>query len=162
LQPGDVVVSGGKTYIIFADEVRQGGSCAWIGRNPGNIRSGDKYGAIAGKQHKCGSSGMFAIFPDEATGMDAIKKVLKAYGHITVKKAMAKYAPAGDGANDPDAYAKSVAKRMKVTVETYVDTLSDSQLDTFAEAIKTVEGWIVGNAFTRKDPKLPEEIRKRL
>lgn len=156
------MVSGGKTYIIFADEVRQGGSCAWIGRNPGNIRFGDKYGAIAGKQHKCGSSGMFAIFPDEATGMAAIPKVLKDFGHVTVKQAMGRYAPKGDGSNDPEAYARSVARKMKVTVDTYVDTLSDAQLETFAEAIKTVEGWIVGNAFTKKDPKLPEDIRRRL
>ena len=94
--------------------------------------------------------------------MAAIKGVLKDYGHITVKQAMAKYAPAGDGANDPDAYARSVARRMKVTIDTYIDTLSASQLDTFAEAIKTVEGWIVGTAFKRKDPKIPEEIRRRL
>jgi hypothetical protein len=87
--------------------------------------------------------------------------VITGYGHIKVKAAMAKYAPASDG-NDPDAYAKSVAKKMGVTVDDYVDTLTGDQLNTFAEAVKTVEGWNPGNAFKRDDPKLPEEIRSRL
>lgn len=161
LQPGDAVVVGGKSYLIFADEVREGGTCAWRGRNPGNIRWGEKYGAIKGKQHKCGSSGKFAVFPDETTGLAAIVKVLKGYGHISVKDAMAKYAPASDG-NDPDAYAQSVAKKMGVTVETFVDALDSSQLDKFAEGVKTFEGWKAGTAYKRDDSKLPEEIRQRL
>ena len=161
LQPGDVVSIGGKNYIIFDDEVREGGSCAWRGRNPGNIRSGGKYGAIAGKKHKCGKSGEFAIFPDEATGLAAITQVVKGYGHVTVKAAMAKYAPASDG-NDPVAYAKSVAKKMGVSVDDYVDALTEDQLNKFAEGIKTFEGWKEGTSFKRDDPKLPEEIRSRL
>jgi hypothetical protein len=162
LNPGDVIASGGKTYIIFADEVRQGGSCSWVARNPGNIRNGDGVGALAGKQHPCGSSGMFAIFPDEATGFAAISRVLRGYGHITVQKAMEKYAPAGDGSNDPNAYARNVASRMGVTVGTFLDTLNDSQLETFATAVKGVEGWITGKAFARDDASLPQDIRSRL
>jgi hypothetical protein len=162
LTPGDVATAGGKTYIIFKDQVRQGGSCSWIARNPGNIRNGDSMGAISGKKHKCGSSGMFAIFPDEASGFAAISKVLKAYGHITVLAAMNKYAPSGDGGNDPKAYAQKVAKSMGVTVDSFVDKLSSSQLNTFATAIKNTEGWIPGKAYSLSDASLPQEIKDRL
>jgi hypothetical protein len=135
LVPGDTVTVDGKTYIIFSDEVRQGGSCSWRARNPGNIRFGDSLGAISGKKHKCGSSGSFAIFPTEAAGLAAIPKVLKAYGHVTVLDAMKKYAPASDG-NDPKAYAKQVAKSMGAKIEDFVDDLSSSQLSKFAASVK--------------------------
>lgn len=51
---------------------------------------------------------------------------------------------------------------MKVTVDTFVDELTNSQLDTFADAVKVFEGWKAGAVFKRDDPKLPEEIRNRL
>jgi len=161
LQPGDALAVSGKSYVIFADEVREGGTCAWRGRNPGNIRLGEKYSAIKGKQHKCGSSGKFAVFPSEATGLKAIVKVLENYGHVSITDAMAKYAPASDG-NDPVAYAKTVAKNIGVPPETFVDELDSSQLDKFAEGIKTFEGWKAGTTYKRDDAKLPEEIRNRL
>jgi len=159
--PGREVVAGGKAYIIYTDEVRQGGSVAWRGRNPGNIRNGDSYGAYAGKKLHAGSNGTFAIFPDEATGFAAIKLVLQHYGHITVQAAMNKYAPASDN-NDPKSYAATVAKHMGVTTETYVDTLDDGQLDTFAQAIKQVEGWIEGHTFALDDASLPAEVTKAI
>jgi hypothetical protein len=159
--PGREVVAGGKAYIIYPDEVRQGGSVAWRGRNPGNIRNGDSYGAYAGKKLHAGSNGTFAIFPDEATGFAAIKLVLQHYGHITVQGAMNKYAPASDN-NDPHSYAATVAKQMGVGTDTYVDTLDDGQLDTFAQAIKQVEGWIEGHTFALDDPSLPAEVKKAI
>ena len=157
--PGLEVFAGGKRYIIFTDEVRAGGTISWRARNPGNIRSGDRYGAYPGKKANTKSAGSFAVFPDEATGFEAIKKVLHGYGHITVAKAMNKYAPAGDGANDPDAYARSVAKQMGVAVDAYVDALDDAQMDVFATAIKRVEGWTEGTAFRLDDPSLPAEVQ---
>jgi hypothetical protein len=162
LSPGDSVIVGGNNYVIFEDEIRIGGTVSWHARNPGNIRNGDKYGAYAGKRIHTSSAGSFAIFPDEDTGLAAIAKVLKGYGKITVKQAMNKYAPSGDGANDPDQYARMVAKAMGAEMDTGLDTLSDGQMTKFAEKIKQVEGWKPGTAFKRDDPKVPEEIRKRL
>ncbi|MBW4520996.1 MAG: hypothetical protein KME16_14995 [Scytolyngbya sp. HA4215-MV1] len=160
--PGDVKVSGGKKYVIYDDEVRQGGTVSWVARNPGNIRSGEAYGAYPGKKYHTQKVGDFAIFPDEMTGFMAIIKVLQGYGHITVAQAMGKYAPKGDGNNDPIKYAQAVAKRMGVRVDTFVDTMADEQLSVFAEAIKTVEGWKPGNVYARDDQKLPKEIRDYL
>jgi hypothetical protein len=160
--PGDVKVSGGKKYVIYDDEVRQGGTVSWVARNPGNIRNGEAYGAYSGKKYHTQKVGDFAIFPDEMTGFMAIIKLLQGYGHITVAQAMGKYAPKGDGNNDPIKYAQAVAKRMGVRVNTFVDTLADEQLSVFAEAIKTVEGWKPGTVYARDDQKLPKEIRDYL
>ena len=158
--PGLEVLAGGQRYIIYPDEVRTGGTISWRARNPGNIRSGDRYGAYPGKKANTKSAGSFAVFPDEQTGFEAIKQVLHGYGHITVAKAMGKYAPAGDGANDPDAYARTVAKQMGVTIDTFVDTLDDSQMDIFATAIKRVEGWTEGTTHALDDASLPAEVQK--
>jgi hypothetical protein len=160
--PGQEVFAGGKRYIIYPDEVRSDGTISWRARNPGNIRSGEKYGAYPGKKANTKSAGSFAVFPDEQTGFEAIKAVLKGYGNVTVAKAMSKYAPAGDGANDPDAYARSVAKDMGVPVTTSVQDLDDAQMETFAEAIKKVEGWKEGTTHALDDPQLPAEVRKAI
>jgi hypothetical protein len=162
LMPGDMVKVGGKKYVIYDDEVRSGGSIAWICRNPGNIRNGDPYGAFRGKKFDAGTSGKFAIFPDEATGFAAIIPVLKGYGHITILQCMEKYAPRGDGANDPDRYAATVAGKLGVGVETFLDSLTDAQLQAVRDQIKVVEGWIPGTTFKRDDANLPDEIKRRL
>jgi hypothetical protein len=159
VDPGQTVTADDHEYVIFVDEVRQGGSASWRARNPGNIRNGDSYGAYPGKKIHAGSSGEFAVFPDAATGFEAIKSVLRHYGHVTVSTAMSHYAPKGDGANDPDAYANHVAKQMGVPVTTYVDTLDDGKLDTFAMAIRQFEGWVPGHTFTLDDPTLPRAVK---
>lgn len=159
VDPGLAVKAGGHQYVIFTDEVREGGSVSWKARNPGNIRNGDAYGAYPGKHVDAGSSGHFAVFPDEATGFAAIKSVLHGYGHVTVATAMGRYAPAGDGANDPGAYARQVATQMGVPVTTFVDQLTDDQLTVFATAIRRVEGWVVGHTFTLTDPSLPDAVK---
>ena len=158
--PGLEVFTNGKRYIIFEDEVRSDGTISWRARNPGNIRSGEKYGAYAGKKANTKSAGSFAVFPDESTGFEAIKTVLKGYGNVTIAKAMSKYAPAGDGANDPDAYARKVAKDMGVPVTTSVQDLDDGQMETFAEAIKHVEGWREGTTNSLDDASLPDAVKK--
>ncbi len=158
--PGLEVMAGGRRYIIFPDEVRTGGTISWRARNPGNIRYGDRYGAYPGKKANTQSAGSFAVFPDEQTAFEAIKQVLRGFGHVTVAKAMDKYAPAADGANDPAAYARSVAKEMGVAVNTFVDGLNDSQMDIFATAVKRVEGWTAGTTYALDDPALPAEVQK--
>ena len=168
LAPGDFVVVEGyanRKYVVYDDEVRArgaGGTVAWLCRNPGNIRNGDHLGAFPGKRYFTEDVGNFAIFPDEDTGLAAIKSVLHSYGHLTVSQAMNKYAPRGDAGNNPDQYSREVANQMGVTVHTFVDTLSDDQMDTFSLAIRRVEGWVEGTTFARDDPALPYVIRARL
>ena len=61
-------------YLSNGDEVvRSGGTRAWRNNNPGCIRPGsiaDAYGAI-------GSAGGFAVFPDEQTGIEIIRRAIE-------------------------------------------------------------------------------------
>jgi putative peptidoglycan binding protein len=158
--PGREVHAGGRIYIIYPEEVREGGSLTWRTRNPGAIRLGESYGAYPGKQ-ATGRHGTFAVFPDEATGFAAIALKLHDYGHVTVFEAMQHYAPATDH-NDPGSYAATVAAHMNVTVDTYLDTLDAGQLQTFSEAIRQHEGWDAGHTYALDDPTLPPAVQKAI
>ncbi len=159
LQPGDVFNVQGKTHILYDNEVKTGGSLSWIHNNPGNIRpaghEAERYGAYAGRQHA-----NFAIFPNEQTGFEAIKSFLRARNSKSITQIMEIYAPRGDGNNDPDAYAATIANRLAVPVSTIVGSLSDSQLTTFASEIKRVEGWIPGTSYGLD--ALPDEVLQAL
>src|SRR5262249_54525288 len=147
---GREVTANGRRYLIYGDEVRAGGSVSWRARNPGNIRHGAQYGAVPGARAHTPHSGTFAIFPDERTGMAAITQVLHGYGHVTVARAMTRYAPPEDH-NDPAAYAAAVARAIGVGTDTYVDTLTPEQMDRFAREIRRVEGWREGTTYRLDD-----------
>jgi hypothetical protein len=153
------VTANGRRYVVYGDEVRSGGSVSWRARNPGNIRRGDNYGAVPGVRAHAAGNGTFAVFPDEQTGMAAITQVLRNYGHVTVAQAMNTYAPAGDH-NDPVAYAATVARGIGVQPGTYVDSLSQEQLDRFAQEVRRVEGWREGTTYRLDDPNLPAAVRQ--
>jgi hypothetical protein len=155
------VTANGRRFLIYNDEVRTGGSVSWRARNPGNIRHGANYGAVPGVHAHAGTSGTFAVFPDEQTGMTAITRVLNGYGHVSVADAMSRYAPSTDN-NDPVAYSQAVSDAMGVTPQTYVDTLSQEQLNQFAQEIKRVEGWQVGTTYRLDDPNLPAAVRRAI
>lgn len=58
--------------------------------NPGNIR----YGQFACSHGATGTDGVFAIFPDDATGFAAMSSLLgAAYRGLTLAQAIAKWAP---------------------------------------------------------------------
>jgi hypothetical protein len=184
LHPGDVYKTGGKTYVIYANEVRTGGVWAWINNNPGNIaasKEAEKYGAFPGK-----SNGNFAIFPDDATGYAAIISFIQARSDRTILGIMSIYAPRDNGVNpmlkgnNPDAYADAIARGIndetagapsdgssqvpRVTKLTKISDLSDSALHKFADAIRRVETGPsgAGTAITTSDPALPQAIRDHL
>lgn len=168
LQPGDVVYSGlpivatkppTVATIVYADEIRTGGTIAWICNNPGNIRDGSKYGAYKGKQLQVKGLGGYAIFPDTATGLNAVVSVLKGYGRVTINQAMHKYAPKGDGKNDPGAYARTVAGALGVKDTAFLNTLD---LTRMAEVITGVETTTKGTSWPRSGLEGPGDIRMRL
>ncbi|MBI3687193.1 MAG: hypothetical protein HY241_07610 [Actinobacteria bacterium] len=159
--PGREVTVNGRHYVIYGDEVREGGSVSWRGRNPGNIRHGDHFGALPGMTVHAGVNGQFAVFPDEQTGMTAIRQVLHNYGHVTIDQAMNRYAPAADH-NNPTVYAASVARQIGVPPGSYVDSLDSQQMDSFAQAIRRVEGWREGHVYQLDDPTLPVEVRQAI
>jgi len=140
----DVEKSGNDTIYVMknGDKIkRSGGTVAWRNNNPGNIIKSD----FAMKNGAIGSSGRWAVFPDEKTGLIAITKLLKTNGYInlSISGAIHKWAPVGDG-NNPDAYTKHVSEMTGLNANDVIKNLSDADLMNIARAIQNVEGWQVG------------------
>jgi len=171
LEPGDSLIVGDQHFVMHKDEFRvyeydkeksgETGTIAWVCRNPGNFRNGDSYGAYVGKFFVHKRLGPYAIFPTEAIGAAAIPKRIKNFGHKTIAEAMEIYAPAKDGKNRPDNYAQAIAGRVGVKTSTYVDSLSESQIQKFADAITGVEVSKSGLWYTLTDLRLPAEVSLR-
>jgi N-acetyl-anhydromuramyl-L-alanine amidase AmpD len=168
LSPGDVVKSGGKTYVVYANEVRSGGVYAWIDNNPGNITAGkwaENHGAFAGKKH-----GGFAIFPDEDTGFSAVIAYISERPDDSILALMTRYAPPDDGknpmlkGNNPEAYARAIAAKLGVPITTVIRTLDDGQKQTFASEIQRIETGPNGSGtiYSYSDAGLPDDIKSRL
>jgi hypothetical protein len=159
----EAVEVAGKSYVLYQTEVRTGGSSSWLANNPGNLDYTPElaeWGAYEGKSLKWGAH-RFAIFPDLRTGLRAVQRFLRTHqGRRDITLMMNMFAPAGDLGNDPQLYAKRVAKAVGVPVGTLVSDLSDEQLSSFADAIMSVEGWKEGTTYRRGDPALPEGARR--
>ena len=158
----DAVEADGQSYVLYPKEVRTKGSSSWLANNPGNMDYTPElveWGAYEGKKLKWGAH-RFAIFPDQDTGLSAVERFLRKHqGLRDIKLMMGMFAPAGDVANDPDAYAKRVAKALGVPVSSLVKDMSDEQLSRFADEIMSVEGWKEGTTYRRGDAALPEQAR---
>lgn len=120
---------------------RTNGTTAWRNNNPGNIID-SKFARNAGA---IGSTGKFAIFPDEATGMRAVTQLLKSknYKNLSIKDAIHKWAPAADN-NNPAQYTKKVEKMTGLSADIPLNSLNDTELQSVANAIRKIEGWVPG------------------
>lgn len=103
----------GRSFV--ADKLAQGPQPTTVAtggarnNNPGNIIDGAWAKSQPGYT---GSNGRFAVFDSTASGAAAMGKNLASYatqGVATLNQLTAKWAPAGDGANDPGAYARTIA-----------------------------------------------------
>ena len=102
--------------------------------------------------NKFGSSKGFRTFSSYEEGKQALHNQLNLYKtgktkvglkpSSTLLEAMSKYAPFGDGANNPIVYSNVIAKKLGITSNTPI-----SQIDTkkWADAIEKVEGNKKGN-----------------
>lgn len=108
--------------------------------NPGNI----KFGKFAQSQGATGQDSRgFAIFPNEVAGEKAQHNLLAGSDYdMPIKKVPAKWAPLGDGQNDPVAYANSIQKLTGFDDATmnkrYADLTTDQQA-AFRAAQKRIE-----------------------
>ncbi len=132
---------GSNTTLTYADgtqEVRHGGSRAWRNNNPGNIRPGYLQGEI-------GRAGGFTVFSREAAGQAGIVEQLgrAPYPGLTVFGAVSRWAPPSNG-NDTATYQARVQNSTGINGQTQISTLSQGQLQSVANAIRTEEGWIPG------------------
>lgn len=107
--------------------------------NPGNI----EYGPFAKAHGATGSDGRFAIFPDMATGQNAMASLLMSYakgGNNTISSIISKWSPAKDnGATNTSAYINDVAKRTGIDPN---KPLTMGELAAVQQAMSNHEGMI--------------------
>jgi hypothetical protein len=91
------------------------GSLAYQNNNPGNLIYVGQAGATPG-------AGGFAAFSSYDAGYQALLNQIQIYANqgLTINQMMAKYAPAGDGSNNPTAYANTIASALGVSPDTTV------------------------------------------
>jgi len=94
------------------------GSLAYRNNNPGNLIYVGQAGAIPG-------DGGFARFASYNDGWQALLDQIQRYASrgMTIQSMMNVYAPAGDGDNNPNAYAREIAGALGVTVDTPLQAL---------------------------------------
>lgn len=128
LGPGEVAVdtTGGGSASPSG-----GGTVALSGNNPGGIIDGKFASTQPGY---AGANGRYASFKTMQDGVNAQTALLNSYvsrGFDTPAKIAARWAPKGDGNNDPTAYAAGIAKTMGIGVN---DKIGPSQIGAFQRA----------------------------
>ena len=127
-----------------------GGSISWRHNNPLNIKYGDfakRYDATEGEEAVGDKDGShYALFPSEKVGLKAANNLLKgsSYTNLLLDAAMKKWSNNG--------YGKEVAPEFS---SKEISELSDSELNTLINKMKTKEGWIEGTF--REGPKEEKE-----
>jgi hypothetical protein len=158
------VIHGDNTILRGQPHMRSGkGSFAWLDNNPGNITAppdGTDYGQYAGKVNWHN----FLVFPTYQTGFDAIATLLRGpgYANLSILAAFQRYAPAGDGGNNPTAYAQAVADAAGVDVSTSVGDLTDDQMQIMQNKIQEIEGTVEGDTLTWDSSDVPGVISSQL
>jgi hypothetical protein len=132
-----------------SQDVYAGGTMAWRNNNPGNLKDGDfarRHGAIGFYEN---DNGKFAVFPDEATGVAALRELLTIpkYQRMTVDGVIGSYAPPNQ--NNTAAYQAMVRDAVGVDGARRLDTLSAEQLDRLVATIRKKEGAKAGTISSR-------------
>ena len=140
-------VESGNGYVVYVKKdgtkiKRIGGSVSWRNNNPGNIINSE----FAATNGAVGNAGRFAVFPNEETGLQATIKLLRSknYVNLTLKHVYQRWAPKGDGNNNPDAYANRVSKISGVSLDKKINELNNEEIMRVARAMQQIEGWSVG------------------
>jgi hypothetical protein len=155
-------------YVVYNVQLRRGqphlrhgnGSFAWLDNNPGNLTGvpgGTDFGQFANKFNWHN----FLLFPDHDTGFAAIAAFLRqnSWKGLSILQAFRKYAPAGDGGNNPDQYAADVAAAAGVTTDTLVGDLTDDQMLQMQQKIEQIEGSVPGDTLSADDASVPQVIK---
>ncbi|HVW25106.1 MAG TPA: hypothetical protein VHC69_07020 [Polyangiaceae bacterium] len=140
--------------------IQQGGTLAQLTNNPGDITGGnaDGVGLFPWTDPKTGQKYNFVIFPDVATGFQAMVNLLRScpgngrpcYGARTIKQVFygvgnpsrQGWAPASAG-NSPGVYVSNVVQALGngVTENTAMFDLTPDQVLTMAQVIARIEGF---------------------
>jgi YD repeat-containing protein len=140
------VLGAGKGYTVV--DTPQGprtvvGDRATRNNNPGNIEAGpyaNSYGAI-------GTDGRFAVFGSRLTGQRAQAGLIfgKNYANLTLREAIAKYAPAFE--NNSAAYAAAVAAAAGVSLDTKMKDIPADKRAAVVAGMQAVEGNTQANVY---------------
>lgn len=117
-----------------------GGTRAWRNNNPGNIR----YSEFSRRNGAIGQAGGFAVFPSEEVGTRAVFSLLRSdsYVDLTIAAAISRYAPPVE--NDTAKYHENIKKLTGLSINRLISDLSDTELSNVVNAIRSIEGWGVG------------------
>ncbi|MBB2701482.1 UNVERIFIED_ORG: hypothetical protein GGI66_006203 [Rhizobium esperanzae] len=139
------------------------GSFSWLNRNPGNL-TGVAGGPDFGQYPNKFNWHSFLIFPTWDVGYAAIAPFLRGpkFRDLSIVAAFQKYAPSGDGGNDPIRYANEAAAAAGVSGATLIRDLNDDQMRHVQDKIVEIEGAVPGVSLNRDSAELPAEIRQLL
>lgn len=123
--------------------------------NPGNIIDSP----FAREMGATGENGGFAVFANKAAGSEAMRELLRRYGkqgRNTPFAIASKWAPKGHGNNDPEAYAKHIARRLGVKdIHDKLDMDDDAVIDKIGSAKAAMEG-----SESAYESKIPQDARR--
>jgi hypothetical protein len=146
-------VDGHKKVVIQhengSSEIRNGGTRSWRNNNPGSML----YGNFTRANGAIGQDGPFAIFPDADIGYQAMISRLSSpqWSSFTLGYAIIhNWAPANE--NDSVAYAAFVSSHSGLSPDTTLGSMSSTQINSVAQAIKQREGWKTGTVKILPSP----------
>lgn len=156
-------------FVVYESEIVRGrpqmngfeGSFAWLNNNPGNI-TGPTFdmGQYPGKFNWHN----FLIFPTWDAGFTAIALLMRSpsYASLSLTAALQRYAPAGDGGNDPVRYAQDVADAVGRDPSYIVGDLDENEMVVLQNKIMEIEGAVGGNTYALDSSDLPDAVREAL
>jgi hypothetical protein len=128
-------------YVRYGNTLRAGGSRAWRYNNPGYVRCSSRsasYGALT-------CDGEFAIFPNYATGVSALRQSLRdEYPNHTVRDALRLHLPP-----EANVDADRICEEAGLEADTTVEDMTDDDCGALNSTLENEPGWSAGEEFDR-------------
>jgi hypothetical protein len=139
----------GPRFVGYGRTVRAGGSRGWRYNNPGYVRCTDRsssYGAIS-------CDGEFAIFPDYATGVSALRQTLRdEHPGKPVREALREQLPPEAG--DPS----RILDEAGLDPAAPTDALTEADCEAMGRAFQGQPAWTAGDEYDRGSESGPEWV----
>ncbi len=136
----------GDAVVEYGEVETRTGNHPFRDNNPGDIVGG----TFSKANGAVGTDGRFAIFPNAATGFQALTNLLmtSTYQNLSIDAAIVRYAPPIE--NDTKAYQAGVAAAVGAPGQTRLSNLSASQLGNMVQAIARIEGFFQAGTVTTR------------
>lgn len=150
------VISSKRGQLIVEDEDgvkirRQGGTVAWRCNNPGNLKMGPFSKSMGALGEDAGGH---AVFKTKEHGIQAQYVLLFApesrYYEMTLRDAIARYAPVGDASNEPYKYATYLSNKTGIPLDQKFKTISVDNRMKLLETMWVYEGYKEGRDYKEK------------